>query len=62
MLFIFLVCGIIFIVLGEGGGEGDCLFFFGWFEVDEDLVLEWGDLWFLVFIGESYGCVFVFMF
>lgn len=37
MLFIFLVCGIRVIVLGEGG---DCLFFFGWFEVDEDLVLE----------------------
>lgn len=38
MLFIFLVRGIRVIVLGEGGG--DCLFFFGWFEVDEDLVLE----------------------
>lgn len=41
MLFIFLVRGIRVIVLGEGGGGGgDCLFFFGWFEVDEDLVLE----------------------
>lgn len=40
MLFIFLVRGIIVIVLGGGGGRGDCLFFFGWFEVDEDLVLE----------------------
>lgn len=44
-----------------GGGGGDCSLLFGWPEVDEDLVLEWGDLWLLVFTGESYGCVPVLM-
>lgn len=43
------------------GRGGDCSLLFGWPEVDKDLVLEWGDLWLLVFTGESYGCVPVLM-
>lgn len=45
----------------EEGGGGGCSLLFGWPKVDEELVLERGDLGFLVLTGESYGRVPVLM-